>query len=288
MIKPNSDYCVFGILRQKGLKEKPKFHIHSNYEIFMFHGGNCKYAIGNRIYDLHPGDVLIMDGSLLHRPFILDDERFYERSIVNFSNRWIDSVIKALKAEKLLIHFEENHYAIFRDNDESTLETMEGHIRSIERYIRHYDLENVEMKLKLEVVALLLNINDLQLTNATKVKSNLDGKYAYVQQIFQYIQNHFHEKFALEDVASELNISKSYLIHLFKDLTGETIMDYTMGYRLKQALNNMAAYPNWSIKEIGLRCGFENESHFSRYFKEHVGYSPSKYRKKLDNTDHTS
>lgn len=36
------------------------FHSHPHYEIYYFHDGECTYIIGDRVYNLEPGDLVLM------------------------------------------------------------------------------------------------------------------------------------------------------------------------------------------------------------------------------------
>lgn len=278
MQQTRTDYNIFGISHQKGVQSDIKFHTHFHYEIFVFYNGDVKYAIGDNMYELEPGDIVILDGSLMHRPFIFSDERFYERSIVQFSRDWIYPVLKALNAENLLEKFEEDHFAILRSQDLSQIEHLEKHIQAIEECIRDSNADEDDVELSLELVYLLLKVDRL-FNKVDSIKSEeLGEKYEFVQEAVKYVQNNFQVSFNLDDVADDLNISKSYLVHLFKDLTGNTVMDYAMSYRLKQSMHMLAAYPDLTNKEICYRCGFKNESHFSRYFKKHIGITPKQFQ----------
>lgn len=278
MQQTHTDYNIFGISHQKGLQNDLKFHTHFQYEIFIFYNGDCKYTIGNNMYDLTPGDILIMDGSLMHRPFIFSDERFYDRSIVQFSSEWIQPVLKVLKADDLLEMFEENHFSILRSKNFSKIEELEQNVKAIEGFIRDSKPIEVDTELKLELIHLLLKIKQMFQKINPSNSDKLGEKYTFVQEAVQYVQKNYQESFNLDDVAKALNISKSYLVHLFKDLTGNTLMDYAMNYRLKQAMHMLAAYPDMKNKDICYVCGFKNESHFSRYFKKNTGLTPREFR----------
>lgn len=59
------------------------FHSHDQYEIYYFHEGKCNYLIGDRIYVLEPGDLILMDGMTLHCPKIEKGAK-YVRSFIHF------------------------------------------------------------------------------------------------------------------------------------------------------------------------------------------------------------
>lgn len=280
MLQDRTDYNIFGISHQKGLQNGVKFHTHFQYEIFVFYNGHVKYAIGNNMYELQPGDIVVLDGSLMHRPFIFSDERFYERSVVQFSSEWIYPVLKSLNSDHVFDIFEKNHFAILRSENSIETEVLDQHIQSIEAYIRDFNLSEVEAEIQIELVYLLIKLNKYFKTVESSKTSQLGEKYEYVQAAVQYVQNNYQESFNLDQVAEELNISKSYLVHLFKDLTGNSVMDYAMNYRLKQAMHMLAAYPHMKNKEVCYNCGFQNESHFSRYFKKHIGQTPGEFKKR--------
>lgn len=59
------------------------FHSHPHYEIYYFHDGECTYIIGDRVYNLEPGDLVLMHGLTLHRPHPKPGSA-YERSTLHF------------------------------------------------------------------------------------------------------------------------------------------------------------------------------------------------------------
>jgi AraC-like DNA-binding protein len=281
-----ADYNIFSSSHQKSWKVEPDFHTHKQYEIFIFYNGECNYAVGHNMYQLQPGDILVMDGSLMHRPFLFSDKSHYERSIVQFSSEWIYPVLEVLGIEEVLEIFKKDSHSFLRSKvlekpTNCATEDLEENIIEIARLIEtsNENTIDIEVQLKIALVQLLLKIKQSFEKVNQQLYKKIENKYEFVQDAIIYIQNNYQKSFTLESLAENLCISKSYLVHLFKELTGGTIMDYTMNYRLKQAMHLLTAYPEMKIKEVCFNSGFKDESHFSRYFKENNGITPSQFRK---------
>src|SRR5690625_1392432 len=141
--------------RTKGVKEYFEYHSHYEYEIYFFHGGTCRYLIDNQIYDLEPGDILLMNGLTLHKPNIhLPDE--YTRSIVHFSPHWIDGLLQELDSEYLLEPF--NSHCFIRTKENADSKKLEKILHEITD-IKHQNKQPntiVEVELKILLVQSLI------------------------------------------------------------------------------------------------------------------------------------
>lgn len=279
-VQAQSSYKLFAITHQKGIPWNIKFHTHFHYEVFVFHSGDCNYLIDNNIYRLVPGDIIVMDGSKLHKPSLVGDPTQYDRSIVQFSIDWIRPVLQILDCAYLVEPFETNHYTLYRTNNKGVDELVHL-LRSMEHLLNLQKFPDEEKRLKIKLIDLLFSIEAFRETMITEFEEVLDEKSYYIQQITTYVQDNYNGKILLEDIANEVNLSKSYLVHLFKEKTGYTIMDYVMQYRLTQSLHLLKTYPDWTFKQLSSSCGFESEAHYSRFFKKHIGVSPNVYRKEM-------
>ena len=139
--------------------------------------------------------------------------------------------------------------------------------------------EFFEAEVKLELIQLLLCIYKMSQQDLAHVTSKKTEKEVHAEEIASWIRDHFKEKISLDRISSELNLSKYYVSHVFKEVTGFTVMEYVMGCRLNQVKYLLEMEPDLSIAEVSSSSGFESLAHFSRYFKEKVGVTPSKYRK---------
>lgn len=98
-----------------------------------------------------------------------------------------------------------------------------------------------------------------------------------VIQVIDYVYDHLHEKISLDEVAAQLQLSKSYLCDLFKKETGITILQFIHKRRI-EAAQNMLAYSDYSYIEISNYLCFSSHSHFIKLFKEETGMTPKEYR----------
>ena len=82
---------------------------------------------------------------------------------------------------------------------------------------------------------------------------------------------------SLERLASEFNLSKSRLQHLFKQQTGLRLGHTIIEQRLDRAAQLLKS-TNLSIKEIAGAAGYEHASSFVRAFERRFTQAPQAYR----------
>ena len=82
---------------------------------------------------------------------------------------------------------------------------------------------------------------------------------------------------SLDELAKSLNLSASRLRHLFKDETGLSPVQYLNVQRMEKA-KELLETTFLSVKEVMLKVGVKDKSHFIRGFKKVYGLSPSQYR----------
>lgn len=282
--KMNYQLSLVAFSHIKGQVADLEFHSHQQYELYFFHGGECKYLINNQIYDLQPGDMVFLDGLDLHKAHVTGDKELYERSMIHFSPEWILPVLKELDALFLFDTFRQLHHGLFRTSGVKENREIEKLITQLAVLSQAMEVENEaksEAKAKILLIHLLFKVHELEKTTMVELDKGNEGKYLYVEKIASYLQKHFKEIISIEDVSKALNLSPSYISHTFKESTGYTVMQYLMDYRLIQAKYLIeVAGENKTIKEISRECGFESDAHFNRFFKKKIGVTPNEYRKK--------
>lgn len=95
-----------------------------------------------------------------------------------------------------------------------------------------------------------------------------------VKQGILYLRAHFREKITIDQVCGYLGFSKYYYCHMFKKVTGRSIMDYVLFLRCSNA-RRLLESGRCSISECAMQSGFSDVSYFTRVFKAQMGKVPS-------------
>lgn len=94
--------------------------------------------------------------------------------------------------------------------------------------------------------------------------------------IFSLATN-FRGQRSVEFYAKEASMTSAYFTRIVKGVTGRTPMQIIHTITCSAA-RNMLTQTSLSVKEIAHEMGFPEQFTFRKYFKKHVGVSPTEYR----------
>lgn len=109
-----------------------------------------------------------------------------------------------------------------------------------------------------------------------KLKSSTNT-YNIVNCAIDYINENYTRNITNAEIASTLGYHEYYLNRLFINHTGTSMHKYMLNLRLSEA-KFLILNTNIPLSKIAEDVGFNNNTHFSNYFKKVYGLSPSKYR----------
>ncbi|MDD2981035.1 MAG: AraC family transcriptional regulator [Hespellia sp.] len=112
-----------------------------------------------------------------------------------------------------------------------------------------------------------------------EARNTIEKRYSpEVDRAMDYILMNLHGEIGLEDVADKVGLSKSYFSTKFKQEVGESVTEFTLRSRVKEA-ERLLQYSDFSLADIGQYVGFSSQSHFANVFQKYTGTSPGKFRK---------
>ena len=95
-----------------------------------------------------------------------------------------------------------------------------------------------------------------------------------------HFRENFNKEINIDDYARECNISVCWFIRCFKQVTGQTPLQYIISLRISNA-QMLLETTDYTIAQIAQEVGYDNPLYFSRLFHKQTGVSPNQYRKKL-------
>ncbi|MBR5578528.1 MAG: helix-turn-helix domain-containing protein [Lachnospiraceae bacterium] len=135
--------------------------------------------------------------------------------------------------------------------------------------------EIASSRLIVDILSILMQEIILPQKASTPHKTNLEN-------VRNYLDEHYTEKFSLDQLAEIFFISKYYLCREFKNLYGITLNHYVIAKRITFA-KKLLRFTSYTLEEIALKSGFYDASYFNKQFKKSEGISASDFRKKWVN-----
>ena len=105
--------------------------------------------------------------------------------------------------------------------------------------------------------------------------------YTYREQIYSLrreIMTQPQLDWNIPDISRKLGISKTHLQRLYKEFFSTGIKDDIILSRMNRAMQ-LLTHTDLRVNEIAEQCGYKNENHFMRQFKEKNGMTAMQYRK---------
>ena len=237
--------------------------------------GKAQYSVDTVEYTVHANDMIIIsegqitDDVMLSRDFggmgiIVSDDFFNEivkdvhelsqlflftraNPVCHLTQQETDNTVNYFHMLKQKTDDREHHFR--RETVRSLLTTM------------IYDLSNIIFRMQ--------TVNDRRQTRA-------EGIFA---QFMPLVEQNFRKERRVSWYAQQLGISPKYLSETIRQVSRRTPNDWIDNY-VTLEIRVMLRNSTKSIKEIAEEMNFPNQSFFGKFFKEHVGMSPSEYRKR--------
>ena len=118
---------------------------------------------------------------------------------------------------------------------------------------------------------------DVVTLTAQHIHQYNNGKHNIVLDAMHYIQSNYDKAITLNDIANHVNTNSSYLSRLFKEKTGDTIINTINKLKIEKA-KHCLSHTNMRVYEIAQVIGIEDTAYFSHFFKKYTKMSPKQFQ----------
>jgi len=208
-------------------------------------------------YELNSGKAFLLEVPDNHRYYLPEDSDSWEFFFITFDG---DDIIHQLHQIT-----EEVGPVVDLAIDHPIIKICEDICRKV--YLQEFNCaeDGAEWLYKL-----MMTIRKTILSGNTVINSG-------IKSVLHYINQHLSEEISVVDLANIAGISPTHFYRVFKDDMGCSPVQYVTKVRLQHAQFYLR-HTLLSLREISLRCGFQDGSYFGKVFHKFIGMTPGDYR----------
>lgn len=236
--------------------------------------GKAQYTVETEERMIQKNDVIIISDQQVTDNYMLSTD--FQGIAMIISMNFFNDAVKGVNEMSSLFIFSKSH-PVFTLTEEQT-----------QLIISYYKMLKIKINdksnhFRKEVIRSLLHTMIYDISNMIySLQQISDKKRTRAETIFtdfiRLVESNFRTERHVSWYGEQLFITPKYLSETVKQISKRTPNEWIDKYvtlEVRVLLKNT----NKSIKEIAHELNFPNQSFLGKYFKEHVGMSPSEYRK---------
>lgn len=101
------------------------------------------------------------------------------------------------------------------------------------------------------------------------------------EKVITFLHKNFSQNIQLEEASKSIGASTSSIMHKLKNETGKTFSQHLNAIRIKEA-KRLLTFTSLPLGEISIRCGFKDQSYFTKVFTKNINIGPREFRNMLN------
>lgn len=250
------------------------YHYHEFDKLILTLGGRVTYVVEGVTYFLQPWDMLLVQHNLIHK-VIIDPAEPYERVVIWLGRDWLAE--RSDPKESLDTCFDltrERGFHLLRADSQRRLRYMSA-IQDLEEALRSQEFGAARMADTL-CQQLMIAVNRDVLRGPGDQAADSCRRDVKIEEILHYIAHHLDQDLSVDVLAKQFYLSRYYLMHRFKEVTGYTLHQYISQKRLVWA--GELIRQGVPVMKAAEQAGFTEYSTFLRAFRNTFRMSPREFR----------
>lgn len=256
-------------------KLTPLLHYHECYEIVFYVSAEVEMYVDDQHFNLASHDLIIIPPRKLHS-VISHQSQTYIRYVFYFTDEQIKQAFANSSNPKAAQFFTDNICRKLSPPAKACIR-MNNVFQNMYEHKTMLSYKNSDL-LKTYASAALQEIVFLSEKYIEKTKT-VDTP-SPIEQILQYINEHYSENVTLDILTTNFYMDKSYICRLFQKTMGISVINYLQYKRIIEA-QKLLVNSDLPIIDICMDCGFNSVQHFYRVFKKITNLTPTQYKKYL-------
>ena len=242
-------------------------HSHPNLVEWIYVlSGSAEYEIANTRYSVAAGDLLMYNSNVVHHEFLkAKNHSILCVAATNIYQPNLEPNCILAPGVPPIIHLTESRKTVQA--------LMEALWDSANSALPHANITCHSLFLSL----INLSLDIISQTNKKSASEPLSHS-TLGHKIRTYIDTQPIATLTVSSVAQEFQISETYCTRVFRQSFGCSLVNYLIQRKIGEA-QTLLLTTDLSIKEIGQRVGYHNQSYFSKVFYQVVGVTPLRYQK---------
>lgn len=256
------------------------WHWHGELEAAIVTEGEAMVAADSERFYVKQGDAFFVNTGVLHGCWNVDDTSCRFHSIV-FHPRLVGGSVDCVIWQNYLqpvledASFKSIHLDHRIDWQKEAIDAVEEAWSNCVNEPPGYEFQ---VRNALSRLIYLVAAHKNNIVKPLSAKTLRDG--TRIKLMLEYIQRHFYEDITIDKIAQCADISESECLRCFKKTIGTTPIQYLKSFRIQKAAE-LLENTDEKIVDIGIQCGFQDMSYFSKSFRKVWGDTPSEYRKRF-------
>jgi len=235
--------------------------------------GEVMYQLDTQKQVIKPGDILIVSDRHVVDSYRHSDDM--EGLCIMMSVHFFREIIQNVSDVSSLFLFSRQHPVMSLEQKE--IETFKEYFQVIKQKICDQGNHFRKDLIKTLLLAMFYDLSNIiyRVQYNDKPQTRADAIFTH---FIKLVEKNYRQERRVGWYAAQLNITPKHLSETVKNASRRTPNEWIDDYvtlELRVLLKNSTK----TIKEIAQELNFPNQSFLGKFFKEHVGVSPSKYRK---------
>lgn len=265
-------------------------HWHTELELTHVIKGSLLLAVGGTMHVIETGQGAFLNQDVLHaaksrnvnETTMLHTVIFHPKMIAPDQN----SVFWKKYTDPLI------------ENDQYPFQLLDPSVEWQKELLLHHEKawsdiasepDGYEMLARNELNLIVLLLCEHQITPKTDDLNNISVNLRAEQKrnrrnvkrmkaMVSFIRGHYFEPVKLDEIAAAGMVSRTECMRCFREVLDTTPVRFLNQYRLHVAAGYLRE-TDWTVSEIGYRCGYTEMGYFAAEFRKIYGMTPGEYRK---------